>query len=491
MEKVSIKKNVILNTFYQILTLIIPFITAPYISRVLGADKIGIYSYTNSIQLYFSMFAALGTASYGLREISRNRNDKNNRSKLFWEIEILTIITSGICLLAWFVIILLSEEYKIYFLILTLNIFNTMFDISWFYSGLEQFKYTIIQNSIFKILGVILLFVLVKDANDLTVYMAIMVITTLLGTMSMWIYLPKFVKKVKLKELHIKKHFKETLVYFIPTIATSIYTVLDKTLIGLITNNNSENGYYEQATKIIGMTEVLTFTSLNTVFEARISYLFVENKIVEIKEKINMAINFIFFMGYGIMFGLIGVADRFVNLFYGQGYDKVVILLKILSPLVVIIGISNCLGSQYYNPAGLRSKSAKFIIIGSCINLILNLILIPKFWGCGACIATIISEITISILYLIFCNGFLTLKNVIKYSYKKIISGIIMFVCISIISKLNIKDIFILCFQVIGGVMLYILSLIIMKDTFIIEILKKMILKLKNVKEKIISEKGI
>ena len=128
-KNVSVKKNIILSTLYQILTMIIPFITAPYISRVIGANGVGIYSYTLSIQTYFSMIAALGTVTYGAREIARNRDDEHKRSKIFWEIEILTIITSAICLVLWVILIGLSDTYKIYYIILTMNLFNTMFDI--------------------------------------------------------------------------------------------------------------------------------------------------------------------------------------------------------------------------------------------------------------------------------------------------------------------------------------------------------------------------
>jgi len=274
MKTTSVKKNIILNTLYQILTLCIPFITTPYISRVLGANEIGIYSYTNSIQLYFSMFAALGTFTYGTREIARVRRSRTRRSKLFWEIELLTVFTSCICLAIWGILIAFSGKFKIYYLILTLNLINTMLDISWFYAGLEEFKYTIFQNSIFKILGAVLLFICIKTSNDLWLYILIMSLTSLLGTMTMWVYLPKFLKKTKIKNLKIFSHLKETFIYFIPTIATSIYTVLDKTLIGLITNDIKENGYYEQASKIINMIKVLTFTSLNTVLGSRNAYLF-------------------------------------------------------------------------------------------------------------------------------------------------------------------------------------------------------------------------
>lgn len=470
MKNTSIKKNIVYNTIYQILTLIIPLITAPYVSRVIGAGGVGTYSYTLSIQTYFSLFAALGTATYGTREIARNRNDKYKRSKIFWEIELLTIFTSLICLIIWIVFVSQVENYKIYFAILTLNLFNTMFDISWFYGGLEQFKYTIIQNSIFKILGVFLIFLLVKNSGDLIIYISIMSITTLLGTMTMWLYLPKFLIKVNCKELKITKHFKETWIYFVPTIATSIYNVLDKTLLGLITKDQNENGYYEQATKIINMMCTLTFTSLNMVLGSRISYLFTKNNKEEIKEKINISMNYILFMGVGICFGLLSVSDKFVPLFFGEGYEKTIVLIKMLIPIIVIIGISNCLGSQYYNPAGLRSKSAKFIIIGSIINLILNMLLIPKFKSYGATVATIIAETTISILYLKNCNKYFLFSKLVTISWKKIVSGILMFIGIYFINYVKINNCILILIQVIIGIFIYIGSLAILKDSFWIEL---------------------
>lgn len=476
MKKTSIKRNIVYNTFYQILTLVIPFVTAPYISRVIGAEGIGTYSYTLSIQTYFSMFAALGTASYGIREIARNREDEYKRSKIFWEIELLTIITTAICLILWMIVIGISNEHKILFIILTMNLANTMFDISWFYAGMEQFKYTIIQNSIFKVLGVVALFIFIKEPNDLTLYVTIMSLSTLLGTMSMWIYLPKFLKKVKFKEFKIIPHFKETLIYFIPTIATSVYTVLDKTLIGLITKKPEENGYYEQAIKIINMASAVTFTSLNTVLGSRNSYLFTEKKEDEVKSKINLSINYILFLGIGMVLGLIAVADKFVPTFYGIGYDEVSALIKILSPLIIVIGVSNCLGSQYYNPAGLRSESAKFIIIGACVNFILNLILIPIFMSRGAAIATVIAELTITLLYLKKCNGFYSLHLILKSGWKKLVAGTIMYITIFLINLIGFSDWITMILQISIGILIYSIILIILKDEFtkqMLELIKK------------------
>ena len=154
--KNNIKKNILLNTAYQVLTIITPFITSPYLARVLGAEKIGINSYAHSIVSYFTMFAALGSYSYGVREISRTRDNKELNTKIFWEIELLTVFTTTIMILGWFIYLWFVNDNKILYIILTLNLFSTLFNINWFYVGIEQFKYTVTRNTIVKITAIIL-----------------------------------------------------------------------------------------------------------------------------------------------------------------------------------------------------------------------------------------------------------------------------------------------------------------------------------------------
>ena len=451
--------------------MILPLITAPYASRVLGVDGTGIYSYTHSYVMYFMLFGALGTVAYGTREIAQHRDDRAERSLLFWEIASLTILTSLISIAAWAIWISFNQQYQIYYKILTFYLLGTMFDISWLYAGLEEFKYTVTQNSLFKIFGAISIFIFVKTSDDLWIYILILSLTTFLANISMWIYLPKFVDKVPARKLKIKKHFHETLVYFIPTIAISVYTILDKTLIGLITHDTSENGNYEQATKIINVAKSVCFAGLNMVFQSRISYLFAGKKFDEIKQRISSSMDYILFIGIAICFGLIGIAPTFVPFFFGPGYEKTIQLLQLMSPLVVIVGISNCLGSQYYNPAGLRARSAKFIIIGSCCNLIMNLILIPRLSSIGAVIATIIAESLISYLYLYFCDGYYKINTLMEHSIKKIISGLLMLAVVILSSSITQNTFLSLLLQITAGSFIYFGALYILKDSFIIHVI--------------------
>ena len=463
----SLKKNIAISTLYQILLIILPIVTAPYIARVLGPDQSGVYDYTTSIMTYFAMFAALGTASYGVREIARVRDDAAMRSKLFWEIELMTVMTSSVCIVVWFIFIALTPQYKTIYLVLTMGLLSTMFDISWFFAGMEQFKYTVTKNAACKLIGVILMFLFVKKQEDL------------LFNLSMWLYVPRFVEKVDFRTLTFRKHFHETLIYFVPTVATSVYTVLDRTLIGVITKNKAENGCYHYAMQIVNMMKALTFSSLNMVLGSRLSFLFAEKKYDEIKEKIADSTNYILFMGIGICFGMIGVAKRFVPVFLGAGYDRVVTMLILMSPIVIIIGISNCLGSQYFTPAGYRKLSARYIIIGAVVNLLLNLVLIPKFWGYGAIVASLIAEGAITVLYLKNCNGYLRVSTIIKDSWKKLIAGLIMLIVIKVLDGIISSDIVALFVEVAVGFTAYLAAVTLLRDSFMTDLVMGKILKRK------------
>ena len=432
----SVRLNFILSMAYQVLVVILPMITAPYVARVLGADKNGIYSFTASYQTYFSMFAALGTVSYGSREIARNRKNRQLRSKLFWEIELMTVLTSTISIIAFAAFIYSRDRYQIFYIPQIMAIAAVMFDISWFFTGIEEFKYIVTKNALFKLLGAVLIFTLVHKPEDLLLYIVILSATTMLGNMSMWIHM------------------------------TSVYTVLDKTLIGEITRNEAENGCYDKVVQLINIMKALTFTALNSVLGARISFLFAEKKYDEIRRRIETSINYILFMGLAIGFGLAAVAPRFIPWFLGPGYDRAIMMLIMMSPIVVIIGVSNCLGSQYYTPSGKRAQSARFIIVGSIVNLILNLLLIPRFWGYGAIAASIIAELTITVLYITFAGESFHPVVLLRDGWKKLIAAALMFAAARLIDPFFKGNFIALMCEVCLGGAVYIAVLFILRDTF-------------------------
>lgn len=478
----SIKKNYIYNTFYKILTIITPLITAPYASRIFGADGIGIQSYVGSILAYFVLFAGLGTVTYGEREVAMHRDDKQKSSQVFWEIETLSIITTSVSLIAWIVMICFTSKYTPYYAVLTMNVIGVAFDISWFFAAHERFRLIVIRNTIIKIVGIAILFIFVREKSDLLLYLGLTAASGLIGNISLWFSLPKFVCKVPIKGLKLKRHFKETLVYFIPTVATTIYTILDKTMIGLITGQEAENGYYEQTNKITNMA-ITVVTSLNIVMAARMSYLYAEKRFEEIKDRLKRSIDFTMLLSIPAVVGTICVAKNMVPWFFGSGYGKVVLLLYVYSPLIIIIAISNCLGGQYLTPCGMRARSSKGIIIGAIVNLVCNAFLIPIFKSVGAAIASIIAELVITIIYLYMSKGFMSYRILFKVSWKRIVACIPMAIIILFVGYISVKPIIITALQIVFGGTSYFITLWIMKDNaakeFVDNYLNRIIRKIK------------
>ena len=462
----SLKMNIALNMLYEVLVVITPLITAPYVSRVLQADGVGINSYTTSLLTYFTLFASLGTANYGKKVIAAHRDDISSYSKAFWEIELITVFTTTICLAIWITFAFLYKQYTAYMLVLSFTLLSALFDISWLYGGLEKFQYTVTVNSLFKIASVICIFIFVNDKEDVLVYTAIMAISTLLGNVSMWLFLPKQVIITKIERSSIIKHLRGTLVYFGPTIATSIYTVLDKTLIGIITDSNLQNGYYEQATKIINIVKSVCFNSINGVMVARASFLYSHNNVVELNKIKDISYHIITFLSIGACFGLIGVSDIFVPFFFGEGYESVVGLITILSIVVVVIGISSVANTVYYVAGGYMRKATKLILIGSLTNLILNIVLITKYQAIGAAISTLIAESVITILFVHGTEGFIKWSDIASVISKKIVSGIVMLICILMIKRIivGMNDAAMLAVMISAGALVYILILALLRD---------------------------
>ena len=475
-NKKNITKNYIYNLIYQILTIILPIITTPYLSRVLGAKGIGIYGYTISIVTYFTLIGALGISKYGQREIAYVQNDKENRSRVFWELNIIRICTISITLLIFWLAFCLKGEYVTYYRILLLELIAVLLDITWFFQGIEDFKKVVIRNIIIKLISVILIFMLVKKSEDLIKYFYIYALSNFLGNGTLWINIKKYVSMVKINFKDLKKHIKPMISLFIPQIATSIYTVLDKTMLGILENNISEVGYYEQSQKIIKI--ALTFvTTMSVVMLPRISNVYAKGETEKIKEYMKKSFNFNWFLSIPIIFGIIAISKNFVPWFYGNGYEKIIGLLIYTSPIILFIAFSTTIGSQYLISVKKQNIQTIAVGIGAIVNVILNFILIPKLKSVGAVIATVIAEFLIVLTETIYVinNGNMKLKYIFKGAYKYMFAGIIMCIFTYLIStQMPIGAICTIC-QILIGIVIYIGVLLIFNDEFLKGILNKLL----------------
>lgn len=458
MKKSSVAENYVYNLIYQILVLILPLITTPYISRVLGPEGTGIYSYTISITTYFILFGSLGISMYAQREIAYVQDKIEKRSKIFWEVIIIRFITLSISMIIFYFTFASKGEYSVYYKILLLEILANCFDISPFFQGMEEFKKIIMRNLIIKIISVISIFIFVKTSNDTKNYLLIYALSTFLGNISLWFYLPKYIKIIPVKDLTFIKHIKPTIILFIPQVATQIYTVLDKTMIGSMVVDKSEVGYYEQSQKIVKILLTLV-TSLGTVMLPRIANKFANGKKEEIKENIYNSFQFVYLLAIPMVFGVISVSDIFVPLFLGSGFEKSAIIMCIISPIILIIGLSNVIGTQYLLPTKRQKDYTISVVMGAISNLILNAILITKLLSIGAAIATVFAELMVTLVQVYMVRKEFEIKKILKMSKDYVLAGAIMLIIEILCRKfviINLRPVIQLFVLVIIGAVTYV-----------------------------------
>ncbi len=472
MSQKSIKKNYIYNLIYQTLTLVLPLVTTPYLSRILGSEPIGIYSYTYSIVSYFLLFGSLGVSLYGQREIAYVNEDVKKRKKIFWEIIACRFVTMFIAILIYFIFLARIGEYAIYYRIWLIKLIAMAFDISWFFQGMEDFKKTVIRNVIVRLASVTLIFVFVKSPEDLIKYITIYSIADLVGNLSLWRYLPRYFKGIKIGKIKPFYHLHAIILLFIPQIANQVYNLLDKTMIGKIITDKSEVGFYEQGQKVIRVL-LTVVTSLGIVMIPRMASTFASGNKKQIIEYMKKSFKFVFFLAFPIVLGLVSVSKSFVPLFFGEGYDKVVTLLIVISPTIILTGMANVIGTQYLLPIKRQKEYTITITLGLVINFFLNYILINYYDSIGASIATVVSELIVVIAQLYVIRKDIKTKEVLKLSIPYIFASLIMFAITMIEGFVLETSTKTLIIQIISGGLVYVLMLWILKDEFLKMFLEK------------------
>ena len=448
------KKNFIYNLIYQVLVLIIPLITAPYLARVVGAKGVGTYSYTYSIVYYFMLLTLLGVNNYGNRSIAKVRDNKKELSKTFWSIYLFQLLMGIIMLLLYVGYLYLFDiKYKNIAIIQTLFILSAMLDINWFFFGMEEFKKTITRNTFVKIGNILLIFLLVKGKKDLWKYTLIMSGMTCMSQLILWGFLKKKIFFVSLQKKDIIKHIKPNLILFIPVVAVSLYKMMDKVMLGAMTSV-TEVGYYENAEKIISMPMTL-ITALGTVMLPRISKIIAKGELSKVEQYIKKSIKFVMFMSFAMCFGLIGISYHFAPFYFGNEFQKTGVLMIMLATTLPFLSFANVLRTQYLIP---KEKDKVYIIsvsLGALTNLILNFIFISRLKSIGACIGTIAAEVSVMLYQTFAVRKELPVGKYIKEILPFFIKGVIMLLCIYPLNGIKFSPIIRLILQILIGGSIY------------------------------------
>lgn len=448
------RKNLFVNAFQQLVTYILPFITVPYLTRVIGANGIGIYSYTNSIVQYFILLGTIGLSLYGTRQIAYVRDNEKELAEEFWRVFFLRLFFSSCSLVAYFGFVLLTNsEYKEYMLIQSLALIGSAIDTSWYYQGIESFNKLATRVVSFKLIGTACIFLFIKSIDDIWLYVLIQVLMILVGNLFLLINLFASIKFRKITIQGVFSHLKPALALFLPQIAIEIYAVFDKTMLGVLADV-SQVGLYTKAEEFAKV-PLMLISVLATVLFPRLSNQFKKEGISALNQSLNINLQTVTFIGMGASFGIAGIAKEFVIWMMGDGFIGSIPMLCVLSPLTLIIGTSNMIGRQYLLPANKNMVFTVTVSLGALVNFGLNVIMIPIYGGIGACITTICAEICVVISQLFYVRNAIDIKSYLVEFVKCMISGILMFIVVRFVGMVvKIKVVNTLA-QITIGVIIY------------------------------------
>lgn len=452
-----------------------PIITTPYISRVFTANEIGVNAYTASIAQYFILLSSLGVGLYANKVIARVKDEQSKIDKYFWAIFFAKSLTTAISLIMYAIVVVfvIGENEFIYFL-QAINIISIAFDISWLFIGLEQFKNVVMRNTMVRLSSVVCILLFVKDVNDLGKYIFILAASNLIGMLVMWIYVPKFVSKFYFEPEFILKQIKPLLKLFIPQVISMVYSVLDKTMLGIF-STQEQVGFYDQSQKIIKILQTV-ITSLTTVMIPRISYLLANNNHEEVRRYMEKTFKYMSYLAFPITFGLFAVAEDFSVWFFGSAFWEVGPVLKLNAFVIIAVSCGYLIGLQYLIPSGREKELSLSYTLAAVLNFVLNLFMLKRFGAIGAVISTIVAEFAVAIVQFFFVRKELDVLKMLRGCTKSLIACIIM---VLVISPISLKSLFITTIiKAIVGMIVYFSVMFILKSDIQKEVIKT-VLKIK------------
>ena len=456
----KVLKNYAYNLSYQLLVIILPIITTPYVTRVFSSTDLGTYGYFNSIVTYFILLATLGVANYGTKEISGHRKDIR---KNFWGIYTLqfgaTILS--ICLYILLCLSLSFMQNPVAY-ILGLSLVSKGMDISWLFQGLEDFRKITVRNITVKLVGVISIFLFVKSANDLYLYVFLLTIFELLGQFSMWLPAREFIGKPHFDWSYAKQHLKPVVLLFLPQIAISLYVTLDRTMLGALASTK-DVGIYDQALKLVNILLTLV-TSLGSVMLPRVANLLSTGDHKAVNKMHQMSFLIYNLVIFPIIAGMLIVNDDFVQFFLGQDFQDAKYAIAIMIFRMFFIGWTNIMGIQILIP---HNKNKEFMIsttIPAIVSVGLNLLLLPKLGYIGAAIVSVLTEALVWAIQLYFTRNYLKEVSLLASTVKIIGASALMYSVLFVVkTTVNFTPVInVMVFAAIGAV-LYISQILFLK----------------------------
>lgn len=417
----SIKKNVVYSSILTISGYLFPLLTFPYITRVLGVNSIGICNFVDSIIQYFIYFSMMGITTVGIREIARSKGDQLQLSKTYSSLLSLNLLTTLIALLILTVCVFCIpqiKEYRFLFWIGAAKILANTMLIEWLFKGLEDFKYITIRTIIIRGVYVVLVFLLVHKPEDYTIYFALTSFMVVGNAIINLLYSKKFVK-VSFTDIKWGCYCSPFITLGIYNLLTSMYTTFNVAFLGF-NSNATEVGYYSTATKLYGII-MSFFTAFTGVMMPRMSVLLEENNISEFKRMTNKSVEALYAFAIPLIIFTECCASHIVYVIAGEGYEGAVTPMRIVMPLMLIIGYEQVLVLQMLSPMRKDAAILKNSLFGALVALCFNIALVPSYASKGTAIVWVFSEISVMLSAQYYVNKYVKYRMPIRALIKRLI----------------------------------------------------------------------
>ena len=439
-------KNFFWNAGYQVFALLVPLVTVPYINRVLGPTGVGINAFTNSVVQYFVLLGSLGINLYGNRGTAYRRDDKQAMTTYFWEVTILRFLAIGLSVGAYLVFIMMVDKYRVFYLAQGLLLIGAAFDISWFFQGLENFRVTVVRNVLVKIGSVILIFLLIHKPEDTMLYILILSGSQLIGNLTFWPYLRNSLAHFpKLRTLHIWQHVQPAFLLLVPQLAIQIYVQLNKTMLGIL-QGVAASGFYENSDKIIKMLLALV-TATGTVLLPHVAHYFAKGDHDAVKRSLESSMHVILVMAFPLAFGIAAVSKSFTFYFFSAKFMPVA-------------------------PTNQIKSYTTSVILGSIVNIIVNVPLILWLGTMGAVVGTILSETVVTGYQIYSVRHQLSLGGLFSESWKYLLSSVVMFGVVWALEQLWSRSLINLALEVVIGIVAYFVTLLVLRPHIVFSYVK-------------------
>lgn len=476
----KIASNFFYQASYQVLLVILPIITIPVVSKALGAEGIGTFSYINSIVGYFGLLAGLGLQNYGVREIALIQRDKEELSRRFWELQWFNTAFSGAMIILYAVFALTTQSPVLY-LACGLTLFANLLDVSWFFGGVEDYKRITIRNFVIRLLTFVCIVLFVKSRDDLLLYILITVIGNVLSSGSLWLYLPHYIhwSKVSLKDTF--RHFHPALQFFIAKIAMTLYMNLTTTILGLLTTMTVV-GYYSNSLKLV-VTAGSIINAMNTVLIPRMSSLYGDNAEDKMIQLLQKTVHLQLYFTIAITFGIIAINEKMIDWFFGSDFQIIVKYVPILAFVLIFQSLQQAIAAQYLIPKGQMREYNGSVMIGAVICVLLNVLITPFAGIYGAITGILVGYIVIAVLRSLV----LVRQTTFHFEWQQlagcVVSGLVMWLVVDLVTGNMNSSIKTTLTQVMLGSLVYVGTSLILRIGPIIDLLSKIKFKKAGTKE--------